>query len=269
MIGYKKILIIAGVMWLAATAPAVYATEFVENEQNIDSEESQIQDEEIETVVEIEQTDDIIQEIESEQNENSIQDQESDQSSDLLENEFENDYAGSSLSDNNIIYEKNTDGSAGEVFEQDSEYDLMPLADYDTYYGSISNTYVEYFRGYISKMEYNEHYVAARTGQYEYIFAYGPELFYDGTFYGSDVMVVTFNTNQNGSFSSGIQTTFTLDPGSYLVYSDLSPNYPALSTSSDMSLRQIVYAIIFIIIFYTISQFGNALGIKRRSRGRR
>lgn len=139
---------------------------------------------------------------------------------------------------------------------EDPVYNVMPLADYDTYYGSISTTYVEYMRGYLSKLEPDMHYVGARTGQYEYIFAFSDTLSYsNGLFSGSDVNVVTWNTQNYGYFNSTIQSSFSLDVGSYLVYTDLGFDYPALATSSDISLRQIVFIIAISISFYTFSSF--------------
>lgn len=139
---------------------------------------------------------------------------------------------------------------------EDPVYNVMPLADYDTYYGSISTTYVEYMRGYLSKLEPDMHYVGARTGQYEYIFAFSNTLTYsNGLFSGSDVYVVTWNTQNQGYFNSTIQSSFSLDVGSYLVYTDLGFDYPALATSSDISLRQIVFITAISISFYTLSSF--------------
>lgn len=150
---------------------------------------------------------------------------------------------------------------------EDPVYNVMPLADYDTYYGSISTTYVEYMRGYLSKLDPDMHYVGARTGQYEYIFAFSDTLTYsNGLFSGSDVNVVTWNTQNYGYFNSTIQSSFSLDVGSYLVYTDLGFDYPSLATSSDVSLRQIVFVIAISIVFYTISSFMLRKSIRSRSK---
>lgn len=178
-----------------------------------------------------------------------------------------------SVSDNSISADQEqqsgtdtADNESDEGIVTDQDYGISLLSDYDTYYGSISTTYVEYFRGYLSKLQPNEHYVAARTGQYEYIFAYGGDLAYDGTFYGSDVYVVKINTQNSGTFSGGIEPTFTLDPGSYLVYSDLSSAYPSLATSADISLRQIVFVAGVVIVFYTLTKMMQPGVVKSHSR---
>lgn len=152
------------------------------------------------------------------------------------------------------------------------EYGIEPMANYDTYYGSISSTYLEYMRGYIPKLQPDEHYVASRVGQYDYIIAMGSDLVYDASsvsFSGSDIYVVRWNTRDNGTFSASIETTFSLDPGSYLVYSDLSPRYPTLVTSSDVSLRQLVLVAGMLIVFYTVTQFGRSNGVRRKRGGSR
>lgn len=125
------------------------------------------------------------------------------------------------------------------ISDDDEGIDLY--ASYNTYYGSISSTYLEFMRGFLPKLGFKEHYVASRTSQYDYIFAYGEDLSYNGSrFIGSNVIVITWNTYNNGSYSSGVQSSFSLNPGSYLVYSDLSDFYPSLADSAGFTLRQIL-----------------------------
>lgn len=160
------------------------------------------------------------------------------------------------ISDNSISDNSITEEELGSSDNKDTtiiyEYDISPLADYDTYYGSISTTYVEYMRGYLSKLEPDQHYVGARTGQYEYIFAFGDINYSNGNFSGNDINVITWNTQNTGYFNSSIQSNFSLSVGNYLVYTDLGYDYPSLATSSDISLRQIVYAAAITISFYTL-----------------
>lgn len=190
------------------------------------------------------------------------------------ETDVEQDNQDSSLSvtisDNNIADSgsdpEEQQSTESEYDYENNEYAVMPLADYDSYYGSISTTYVEYMRGYLSKLEPDMHYVGARVGQYEYIFAFG-DLSYSGdSFSGDNINVVTWNTQNTGSFSSSVQSSFSLSPGSYLVYTDLGFDYPALATSSDISLRQIVYVIAISISFYTIGSFFVRKSTRSRSR---
>lgn len=175
-----------------------------------------------------------------------------------------------SISDNNISDfgsdSEEQQPNESQYDNENNEYAVMPLANYDTYYGSISSTYVEYMRGYLSKLEPDMHYVAARTGQYEYIFAYGDLSYSGNSFSGSNIHVVTWNTQNTGYFNSSVQSSFSLSPGSYLVYTDLGFDYPSLATSSDMSLRQIVYVIAISISFYTIGSFFIRKSTRSRSR---
>lgn len=134
----------------------------------------------------------------------------------------------------------------------DLEGDVEPYANYDVYYGSIGSTYLEYMRGYLPKLHYRDHYVGARVSQYTYIFAYGEGLYWNGSFFvGFDVNVITWNTQNNGTFSHGIQSAFNLNPGSFLVYSDLTDFYPSLADSSAFTLRQLL--ILFTIFFLSLT----------------
>lgn len=224
MTGFNKKFLIAGVLLLVAATPAIssYAASVSGNE--VDMDDGVIDDEGI------------------------VSDEEADQPSDPVDPEPVVSVSGNDPGDDSDPEgagdEENVSGNDVPDHEQPDlldDYLIVPLSDYDSYYGTISTTYVEYFRGYLSRLEPTEHYVAARVGQYEYIFAYGSELYYDsGSFYGEDVYVVTFYTSSNGSFSGSLQPTFSLDPGNNLIYTDLTYLYPSLATSSDISLRQLV-----------------------------
>lgn len=141
-------------------------------------------------------------------------------------------------------------------------YDITPYSAYDVYYGSISSTYLEYMRGYLSKLAPDEHYVGARVGQYDYLFAYGADLQYNGSFSGA-CTVIRWNTYNNGSFTSGYDGSFSLNPGSYLVYSDLSEKYPSLATVSDFTLRQILILFTIFCLCITINTMYQVRKIRR------
>lgn len=137
--------------------------------------------------------------------------------------------------------------SSSDILSDNDEVDLY--ASYNSYYGSISTSYVEYMRGYLPKLKPKEHYVAARVGQYEYIFAYGENLSFDSTFFGDGIMVIHWTTYDHGNFYFTYEDNFSLVPGSCLVYSDLSSVYPTLATSSDVSLRQgLILAVIVALV---------------------
>lgn len=155
--------------------------------------------------------------------------------------------------------------SAGDAVTASSN-GMMPYAYYDTYYGSISATYLEYMRGYLSKLPPDAHYVGARVGQYDYLFAYGAGLSFDGSTFSGDAVVVKWNTYNNGYMYETYDSDFTLDAGSYLVYTDLSSRYPGLATSTDMTLRQILILFTVFCLCLTIEHMYQVRKIRRLNR---
>lgn len=149
-------------------------------------------------------------------------------------------------------------------FLVDDDNGVIPYASYDTYYGSIGTTYLEYMRGFLPKLGFRDHYVGARVSQYTYIFAYGENLSWTGSlFTGRDVMVITWNTQNNGSFSYGYQSAFNINPGSFLVYSDLTDFYPSLADSSAFSLRQILILFTIFCLSLTMIHMYNVRKVRR------
>ncbi len=147
---------------------------------------------------------------------------------------------------------------------EDDDTDIYPYANYNTYYGSISSTYLEFMRGFLPKLGFREHYVASRTSQYDYIFAYGEKLTYSGgRFTGTGITVITWNTYNYGTYSFGYQSTFSLNPGSYLVYSDLSDVYPSLADSAGFTLRQILILLTAFILGIVIDHMYQVRKIRR------
>lgn len=141
---------------------------------------------------------------------------------------------------------------------------IEPYANYDTYYGSIGTTYLEYMRGYLPKLGFREHYVAARVSQYQYIFAYGEDLTFTGSlFTGHDICVVTWFTNNNGSFSFNVESSFNLSVGNYLVYSDLSDMYPTLADLSGFTLRQVLILAVIVSLVCTMSSMYQVRKIRK------
>lgn len=244
MIGFKAAAIGAALLLTATAAPTISG-----NQTDPDK------------PVESESFDDFVEEVESE---TFVEVEEESESIDLPDESY-------TISGNN----SDTFDHYNDVTEEESEYRpsiscneviIDPYSDYDGFDGSISSAYVEYFRGFLSKLGPDSHYVCARTGQYTYIFASSDDFTFNGVFSGSNVFVVTLNTRYDISVSAGVESTFTFDPHGYMCYSDLSDQYPSLATSSDISLRQIVFVIGISIVFYTLTSFlrrGNRW-VKRR-----
>lgn len=166
------------------------------------------------------------------------------------------------LIENNDGYDIIPESSPSLDFDNyDDEID--PLASYNTYYGSISSTYLEYMRGFIPKLGFRDHYVAARTSQYNYIFAFGNIEFTGSLFRGNNINVVTFNTYNNGSYSFNVESSFNLNPSGYMVYSDLSDMYPSLADSSSFTARQILFILIIMGLVWTIDHMYQVRKIRR------
>lgn len=139
---------------------------------------------------------------------------------------------------------------------------------YDTFYGAIGSTYLEYMRGFLAKLGFREHYVASRTGQYTYIFAYGEELSFDGSrFIGSDIQVITWNTSGNGSVYHNVEGFFTLDPGNFLVYTDLTGIYPTLTDLAGFTSRQLIIMFSIVFLVWTMDHMYSVRKIRRLKKG--
>lgn len=123
--------------------------------------------------------------------------------------------------------------------------DIALLSDYNTYVGAISTTYLEYFRGFLGKLPYNYHYVCYRESQYVYSFVFGKELQYNNhRFTGSNVIRVTWNTYNSGSYAVNTESSFGLNTGSNMVYTDLGVDYPALVAYDGYQLIQIKWLLL-------------------------
>lgn len=123
--------------------------------------------------------------------------------------------------------------------------DIALLSDYNTYVGAISTTYLEYFRGFLGKLPYNYHYVCYRESQYVYSFVFGESLEYSNhRFSGSNVTRVTWNTYNSGSYAVNTESSFGLNTGSNMVYTDLGRDYPALVAYDGYQLIQIKWLLL-------------------------
>ena len=196
------------------------------------------------------------------------------ESSDISESEskVDSDYTDF-VSDNSVIA---GDSSESESFDTDIsvsgnslDYNVDLYNNYDVYNGSISSSYLEFMRGFLPKLDWDEHYVAARVSRYDYIFAFSATLAYDGVFTGSDVVVVKWNTSQDyASYTVTVEPTFTLSVNSNLVYSDLTHQFPSLADSSAVSLRQIVVFFAISVTVWTVGTFLRRTPVASRRRRR-
>lgn len=117
----------------------------------------------------------------------------------------------------------------------------MPLSasaatSYDVYEGNPSNTYITYFRDILAGVGLNDHYVAFRSGQYQYTMLVGKLVYSNGYFSTTDnvtVYTIESDNSYNGYYRYNVASIddFTLNPGDKIIYSDLG-EFPQLEERS-------------------------------------
>lgn len=123
-----------------------------------------------------------------------------------------------------------TDGEY--IYEELLGEDVSTYALYSIYDGSISSSYVTYFKDILAGVPFNKNYVAFRSGQYTYTMVVG-ELEYNGnslTLIGDGkeyIFTTSSGYNSYPTYNVYDITSFSLSLGDYLVYSDLG-DYPQL-----------------------------------------
>lgn len=94
-----------------------------------------------------------------------------------------------------------------------------------TYAGTISDTYLDYFEGIVQKLDYDEHYVIWRSGQYAYTMCYGEDIELNGTFFSGDCnMVQLYRSSDSYSNDWYVATgsdSLALSATDIFCYSDL------------------------------------------------
>lgn len=118
-------------------------------------------------------------------------------------------------------------------------YDMIqPYTNYPTYEdGYPADQYVLWASRYLNKVKFNQNYVFARTGQYQYIMAVGD---IDSTFTGRATVYV-LNLARSGydySYLVYEDSSFSLSRGQALVYSsyDGFPSLPGYDRSLDITI---------------------------------
>lgn len=149
------------------------------------------------------------------------------------------------------------------LIDGSGELYAVPYSNIVPSYG-VGTSNLALFQGVASKLSYGDHYVYFREGQYNYILAHGRNLSYNGSsFSGSDITYVTYNTQ----YTSGGQPTytitsgsnFTLNPSSYLVYSDLG-DYPELVDSRGYYVEALLVGLCVWFVFYLCHHAWDSMG---------
>ena len=125
------------------------------------------------------------------------------------------------------------------------------------YQGTVSTTYLTFFKDIVGKIPIGHDYVMFRSGDNEYKLVSG-DLNYNGTFNmigkGKEYIITNVSTSGYGTTYYSYQvrdiTTFNLTPNNYLIYSSLG-NYPTLEERS----TQYEFTILFIISVFAIGMF--------------
>lgn len=148
----------------------------------------------------------------------------------------------------------------------ESAIGIMPYSAFSPYQGTIGSPYIEYMRDYAISTKPSEHYVIFITqesiysgGQTRtslvYNYAVGDITYNGSQFVGSvQLRKIYASTNYFPQFSTVTDNNFTLNPGTYLVYTDLESNYPDLA-AQDMFPQNLFYLGIFVLLSLVLKQF--------------
>lgn len=139
------------------------------------------------------------------------------------------------------------------VEPEEEEYEMEVFALSGSYPGTISETYLNYFRGIVQKLDWKQHYVVYRSGLYSYTMVYGEDVELNGTRFTGSGNVVNLYRNSSSSSSdwyvSYSTDTLSLSAGSLYVYSDLGM-YPALKEGgSSIEFAALLFAVGFAVVY--------------------
>lgn len=99
--------------------------------------------------------------------------------------------------------------------------------------GTISTTYLQYFKDMLVKLPYDTQYVFFRVNDYEYRMVYGDAINFSGdVFSGDDLSYIRYYRTNNYSvwkLESGYEGSFRLTTNGYLVYSNVGDLYPSMN----------------------------------------
>lgn len=138
-----------------------------------------------------------------------------------------------------------------EPLPEEQELEVFSLS--GSYPGTISETYLTYFRGIVQKLDWDEHYVVYRSGQYSYSMVYGEDVGLNGDRFTGTGDVVTIYRNSS-SYSSDwyvdySRDTLALDSSDLFVYSDLGM-YPTLKEGgSAVEFSALLFAAGFAVVY--------------------
>ena len=99
--------------------------------------------------------------------------------------------------------------------------------------GTISTTYLQYFKDMLVKLPYDTQYVFFRVDDYEYRMVYGDAINFSGNVFSGDALnyIRYYRTNNYSvwKLESGYEGSFRLTTNGYLVYSNVGDLYPSMN----------------------------------------
>lgn len=134
------------------------------------------------------------------------------------------------------------DVSSREVLNDEYGTSLLTV-----YNGSFSSTYVEYFKGFVSKLPPDVHYLCFRDGQYSYVLYYSEDLEKEGSHVTGNADYYRLNTYDGYTLSTG-SSDVSEDIRSGMYYSDFD-GCASLLGGDYYALLSVLYALCIIFIF--------------------
>lgn len=131
---------------------------------------------------------------------------------------------------------------------------------YIPYEGSISSTYITYFKDIVSGIGFKDNYVALRTGQYEYVLFIGQFTFADGV-YTLEGKGMAYTITNEGSYNSyqtysvNEVTDVTVTPQDKIIYSDLGQYPQLIDRGSKYEMLNTFLLVGFMLIFFILRIF--------------
>lgn len=139
------------------------------------------------------------------------------------------------------------------VEPEEEEYELEVFALSGSYPGVIADSYLNYFRGIVQKLDWEQHYVVYRSGQYSYTMVYGKDVDFNGSrFVGTGNVVNLYRSSSSTNYEwyvSYSTDSLSLSPSSLYVYSDLGM-YPDLKEGgTHVEFMVLLFAVAFAIVY--------------------
>lgn len=128
-----------------------------------------------------------------------------------------------------------------------------PAASSTPYASVSSNTYSDLAASMLWKVGFGDDYVFWRSGQYQYVFAYGDLELSNSRFRGSGCKLVSFtlSSSYSGTYTMDVSTgSVDLSVGNYIVFSNLGP-YPLLS-SEFVGQYLVVWSLLVALVLYLV-----------------